>query len=165
MDFLTSVRDDFYQTIYRGNAKREGLFSRATPRPLNPIFDAIRNTKSRNNCKRISSIRRNMHSESTQRRKNFFFSASTRKSASSTCENHLALRKNDRNSFEIGRFISLFRVASIPDTGGHIFIAKPSRSKTYEYANLTVIPIIILFVKTRCNFASRNEKAIRSIFI
>lgn len=88
-----------------------------------------------------------------------------RKSASSTCENHLALRKNDRNSFEIGRFISLFRVASIPDTGGHIFIAQPSRSKTYEYANLTVIPIIILFVKTRCNFASRNEKAIRSIFI
>lgn len=86
MDFLTSVRDDFYQTIYRGNAKREGLFSRATPRPLNPIFDAIRNTKSRNNCKRISSIRRNMHSKPTRRRKNFFFSASTRKSASSKCE-------------------------------------------------------------------------------
>lgn len=42
-------------------------------------------------------------------------------------------------------------LVSIPNTGNHIFIAhRPSRSKTYNNQ--------ILFVKTRCNFASISPK-------
>lgn len=155
--FLTSARDDFYQTVRRKcvGARREGLFSRAARKALNLILNLIYDVTELAGIQRVEITINGFRVFPRIFRygQHFFFLLLL--ILSHRLGNQLlrhakitTLREtNDRHSFEIGPFISFSRF----DTGNHIFIAhRPSRSKTYNNQ--------ILFVKTRCNFASISPK-------
>lgn len=163
--FLTSARDDFYdQTCTEETCVcrcEEGgiIFSCSAKGVKSNIWrnGITRDTKSRNNCKRIPSIRSNMYSDLLNGEHFFFFSFLPTRFYCieiSFLENHVFRVKR---TIEIpSKSVDLFPFSlTIPNTSNHIFIAQRlSRSKTH---NWTVIPIIILFEKTRCDFRKRSN--------
>lgn len=150
--------------LYRGNVcrggKREGLFSRATRRALNPTFDVtelpgIQRVEITVNGFRVFA-RICIPIYSTENISFFFclrfYHIDTEISFFDDAKITVSRKTNDRNSFEIDRYLFPF----LDSLRTIFFIAQRlSRSK---HNNLAVIPIIIIsFEKTRCNFRKRSN--------
>lgn len=116
--FLTSARDDFYQTVRRKcvGARREGLFSRAARRALNLILNLIYDVTELPGIQRVEITVNEYSLEYVFRSSQHFFFLPLL-ILSHRLGNQLlrhakitTLREtNDRHSFEIGPFISFSR--------------------------------------------------------
>lgn len=165
--FLTSARDDFYdqtcteETCVCRCEEGEIIFSCSAKGVKSNIWrnGITRDTKSRNNCKRIPSIRSNMYSDLLNGEHFFFFSFLPTRFYCieiSFLENHVfRVKRTIEIPSKSNRIYSLFRLRAI------IFLSR----KDFLDQRRTIEPLFRLLFCSKKLDAIFESEAIRSILV